>query len=352
MASIKMKKDKDGKVRFYVQVRIKGYPQQNAAFTRKTDAERWIQQTEAAIREGRHFKTVEAKKHSVGQMIDRYIRDVLPTKKRSEKKQTSQLNWWKERIGHCLLSDVTPALIAEQRDFLLKGKTMRGSIRSSSTVVRYMAALSHSFSIAMREWGWIEDSPCRKVSKPKEPRGRVRFLNEEERISLLQACRDSENPYLFIIVVLTLSCGFRQAEVMNLKWSAIDLQRGRIVLHETKNGEIRQAPLAGLALELVAALDKVRRIDTQLLFPGKFPKKPIIIRTAWLNALKKANIEDFRFHDLRHSTASYLAMNGATLAEIAEVLGHKTLAMVKRYAHISDTHTSKVVADMNQKIFG
>jgi len=68
--------------------------------------------------------------------------------------------------------------------------------------------------------------------------------------------------------------------------------------------------------------------------------------------MKTAQIEDFRFHDLRHSAASYLAMNGATLAEIADVLGHKTLAMVKRYAHISEQHTSKVVARMNENIFG
>ena len=68
--------------------------------------------------------------------------------------------------------------------------------------------------------------------------------------------------------------------------------------------------------------------------------------------MQKAEIEDFRFHDLRHCAASYLAMNGATLAEIAAVLGHKTLAMVKRYSHISEQHTASVVTRMNEKIFG
>ena len=88
------------------------------------------------------------------------------------------------------------------------------------------------------------------------------------------------------------------------------------------------------------------------LFPGKFPKKPIDIRSAWEMAVKRSEILDLRFHDLRHSCASYLAMNGASLAEIAEVLGHKTLAMVKRYAHLSENHTAKVVSSMNEKIFG
>lgn len=351
MASIKELSDKDGKNRYHVQIRIKGHPPQHGSFKRKTDAERWIQQTESAIREGRHFKTTESKKHTLGELIDRYIVDVLPTKKKSEKKQTNQLTWWKKQIGSYLLSDITPSLIAEQRDLLLRGITKRKKTRCPSTVVRYMAALSHAFTIAVKEWGWIEDSPIRKVTKPKESRGRVRFLSEDERIRLLQACRESTNPYLNTIVVLALSTGMRKAEILNLKWSDVDFEKCRVILHETKNGEVRQVPIVGHALELLRELDKIRRLDTQLLFPGKFPKKPIDIRTAWENAMEKTQLEDFCFHSLRHSCASYLAMNGASLAEIAEVLGHKTLAMVKRYAHLSESHTASVVSRMNEKIF-
>jgi len=96
---------------------------------------------------------------------------------------------------------------------------------------------------------------------------------------------------------------------------------------------------------------QVRHLSCNLVFPSKDFKKPIDLRTPFENALKRAEIEDFKFHDLRHSCASYLAMNGASLAEIAEILGHKTLQMVKRYAHLSDAHTSKVVASMNDRIF-
>ena len=105
MASIKELKDKDGKTRFHVQVRIKGSPPQYASFKRKTDAERWIQQTESAIREGRHFKTTEAKKHTLGALIDRYIKDVIPTKRKSEQRQGAQLIWWKKQLGRYLLSE-------------------------------------------------------------------------------------------------------------------------------------------------------------------------------------------------------------------------------------------------------
>ena len=97
---------------------------------------------------------------------------------------------------------------------------------------------------------------------------------------------------------------------------------------------------------------KIRRLDTDLLFPGTLNKnKPIDLRTPFEKALKTAGINDFRWHDLRHCCASYLAMNGASLGEIAEVLGHKTLSMVKRYSHLSDSHVSGVVSRMNQKIF-
>lgn len=352
MASIKERKDKEGKIRFNVQIRIKGFPPQFASFKRKTDADRWIQQTEAAIREGRHFKTREAKKHTLAQLIDRYLVDVLPTKRKCVQRQGAQLNWWKNQIGSYLLSDISPALIAEHRDKLLRGTTNRNNTRSPATVVRYMAALSHAFTIAINEWGWIEDSPISKVTKPKEPRGRTRFLNEDERLKLLQACKESQNPYLYPIVVLALSTGMRQAEVLNLKWSDVDLDKRRVILQETKNGEIRQVALTGHALELLKQLDKVRRIDTHLLFPGKNSNQPIDIRTAWENTLKRAEITNFKFHDLRHTCASYLAMNGASIAEISEILGHKTLAMVKRYAHLSETHTAGVVSRMNEKIFG
>ena len=109
---------------------------------------------------------------------------------------------------------------------------------------------------------------------------------------------------------------------------------------ERKNDERRALPLSGHALAEIKKLSNVRRIDTNLLFPDASGKKPIGIRSAWGRVMKDAGIKDFKFHDLRHSAASYLAMSGASLAEIAEVLGHKTLQMVKRYSHLSEQHTA------------
>ncbi len=358
MAVIEKRVTNEGKTSYRVKIRMKGYPPQTATFDRITDAKKWSQDTESAIRAGRHFKTSEAKRHTLAQLIDRYISDVLPKKTKnlhSQKIQKQQLLWWKDQIGSYLLSDVTPSLIAEYRDNLGKEEIRKDVYRSPATIVRYMAALSHAFTIAMREWMWVEDSPMRKVSKPKEPRGRVRFLSDDERKRLLIACKEYNHPYLYTITILALATGMRQGEIMGIKWDDVNFKDGYIILHETKNGERRRIPLAGHAKDVLKALHDKREIASSLVFADfktKIKGKIANMDNAWNNAVKTAKIENFRFHDLRHSAASYLAMNGASLAEIAEVLGHKTLQMVKRYAHLSEAHTSKVVARMNEKIFG
>lgn len=350
MATIEQRKA-GSNITYRVKIRLKGHPPQTATFERKTDAKRWGQQTETAIREGRHFRTTEAEKHTLAELVDRYLRDVMPSKPKSEVDQKRQLLWWKQQLGHHVLADVTAVVIAEHRDRLTGGLTPTGRQRSPATANRYLSALSHALTIAVTEWGWLDDNPMRKVRKLKEPRGRVRFLSDDERSRLLEACQ-AHSP-LYSIVVLALSTGARQGEILNLTWQDIDLARGMIILEETKNNERRSIPLQGHALELVKAMKKIRRIDTDLVFPAKRdPSKPLYVRSMWETTVKRAGIEDFRFHDLRHSAASALAMSGASLAEIADVLGHKTLQMVKRYAHLSEQHTAGVVARMNERIFG
>jgi integrase len=357
MGTILERKTSSGEVRYAAQVRLKGSKLQMATFNRKTDAKRWIQQTEAAIREGRHFRTAEAKRRTVAEMVDRYLQDVLPTKSaEAQRKQAAQLAWWRGAIGHLMLADATPRSLSAARDELARTPTSRGGQRSGATVVRYMAALSHVFTIAVREWEWLTVNPMQSVSRPKESRGRVRYLDEDERERLVAACRASKSQHLHSVVVLALSTGMRQGEILGLRWRDVDLERGRITLHETKNDERRVVPLVGPARDLLKARSKVRRLNSDLVFPAKARQgvepKPAEIRHVWRRAVQRAEIDDFRFHDLRHTAASYLAMNGATLSEIAAVLGHKTLSMVKRYAHLSEAHTTGVVERMNQRFLG
>jgi integrase len=352
MATINKHISSDGKTTYRVRIRLKGYPIQTATFERKTDANKWIQATESAIREGRHFKTSEARKHTFGEMIDRYIKDVLPKKSKQIPAQLSQLNRWKAELGSYVLADITVPLIVECRDKLGNEVTPRGNIRSPATVVRYMAALSHAFTIAVNEWEWLANSPMGKVGKPSEPRGRVRFLDSDERQRLLLACKSAPNKMLYLCVVLAIATGMRKAELMNLRWADVCLQDGYLILHQTKNGDRRRVPVSGRALELLNNHSKDRRLDTDLLFPSnKNSQQPIDLRKPWTTVLNETGIIDFHWHDLRHCFASYLAMNGASLTAIAELLGHKTLEMVKRYAHLSEGHVSTVSASMNATIF-
>ncbi|MFA5017543.1 MAG: tyrosine-type recombinase/integrase [Methylobacter sp.] len=248
MATITKRLTADGKPYYTAQVRLKGYPAQTATFNRLTDVKNWVTVTEAAIKEGRHFKTAEAKKHTFADLVDRYIKDVLPTKPKQAVRQKMQLEWWREKMGVYLLSDVTPALIVQYRNELSTGTTYRGTQRSPATVVRYMAALSHAFSIAVNEWEWLEDSPTRKVKNPTESDGRVRYLDDDERAKLLAACKESSNPLLYPCVILALSTGMRQGELMGLKWPDVNLKDNFLILHKTKNGTRRRVPLAGHGL--------------------------------------------------------------------------------------------------------
>jgi integrase len=101
------------------------------------------------------------------------------------------------------------------------------------------------YTIGVREWNWIEDNPVMKVSKPKEPRGRIRFLADEERDRLLESCKESKNRHLYTVVVLALSTGGRKNELLSLQWKDVDFKRGMITFHETKNGERRSAAIPG-----------------------------------------------------------------------------------------------------------
>jgi integrase len=236
MASIQGRKDGKGKTRWRVQIRIQGHPTVSKTFDRKTDAKDWAKQTETDIKRGQYFQSMESTKHTFGEMVDRYLKDVMPRKSEDQRRhQTQQLKWWKDQLGSFNLSEVSVPKIVEARDVLARKKVRGGKERSPASVNRYLAALSHVYSIASREWGWVEQSPMRKVGRLTEATGRVRFLSDGERSSLLKACKESSDDLLYPIVVLALSTGARQGEILNLRWGDVDLERKVIRLEKTKN---------------------------------------------------------------------------------------------------------------------
>ncbi len=205
----------------------------------------------------------------------------------------------------------------------------------------------------VKEWGWITENPVRKITKPTLSNARIRFLSEDEKVRLLDACQKSGCKVLYLAVLLALSTGMRYSEIMKLKKGDVDIGRNVITLKETKNGDVRSVPLVGTPLHLMKERLTIIPNQDALIFPStNDPKKPIDIRSAWERAVKLANIVDFRFHDLRHTVASYLAMSGYSLLDIGTLLGHKDMQSTKRYAHLSQEHKQRMVTTMTQKILG
>lgn len=350
MATILPRKRKDGKKSYRAIVRVLGFPTVAKTHRRKVDAELWAQAVESDLRCGRWIPSIDSLRRTVGEAIDRYIKDTLPlTGNRDADKTIKQLNLWKKHIGSHRLAHLSGSLIVEWRDRLATDPKY-GAPRSPATINRYLSALSRMLNIAVKEWRWLDRSPMESVNRMREPRGRVRFLSDDERKRLLAACKKSSNVFLYPLVVTAISTGARHGELTGLRWPDVNFNRGMLTFHETKNGERRSVPLTGHALDELKALFKVRKIDNDQVFPDRLGKEHTL-RVAFYKALEKAEIEDFRFHDLRHSAASYLAMSGATVSEIADILGHKTLQMVKRYSHLTDQHTVKVLTKMNAQIF-
>lgn len=339
---------------YRAKVRVKGHPQITASFARKIDAKRWAVDIETAIHSGRYFPQTH---HTLSDGISRYSNHYLSQLKDSAKR-SQHLAWWNDQIGHMRLVDIRSDTISKCKAILQTEPSNygrhRGRPRSDATVNRYVASVSAMFSYAVNEWEWIERNPCSKLKKLREGSGRTRFLTPDELSSLLTSCRNvADHPELELIVLIAVTTGMRRGEILNLRQPDIDRKRRRIIIRESKNGDSRSVPLVRQVLSALNALNMVTSIRREaLLFPKPETdiEKPLAIDRLWQKARKAAGLADFRFHDLRHTAASYLAMEGAGLREIADILGHKTLAMVKRYSHLTEDHKHQTVSRMADRV--
>lgn len=340
-------------VTFRVRFRKRGYPEDSKTFSELKLAKKWLIEQQRNADMGIYLPHLKASKRTLAEAVDRYLEVVLPRKLGNAANTIRHLNWWKKQLGEFALSAIRPQMIAEKRDELSKGVVRGNQLRNPATVVRYLSHLSHLFTIASREWEWVSENPVRKVSKPTVSPGRVRYLEKDEIKRLLDCTKQSKSKDLHAVVVMALGTGMRLSEIMNLRWDQVDVANEVIKLPTSKNGDPRFIPLKGFVLETVKL-----RIDPKgakahgLLFPSPYDvKRPTDIRSAWETAIKKSGIQNFRFHDLRHTTASYLAMSGKGLHDIATLLGHKDLQVTRRYSHLSNDYKANMVSELNTKLF-
>ena len=264
-------------------------------------------------------------------VIDEYLSNEYKGSRPKDEKR--KLGLFAEHFGSKHIRDIVKSDIATALSFL-------PSHLSNATKNRYKAAISVVFSYACREYD-LPDNPVRHIRSLTESRGRTRYLSDDERSRLFEVVRRSNWDKLYLLVLLAITTGARKSELTNLKWSDVDFDRQIAYISTTKNGEPKVLPLTEAA---VTELKQFSKQDNSLVFDSVVkPGRAYCFTKPWKKALNEAGIEDFTFHSLRHTCASYLAMNGASLLEIADVLGHKQIQMTKRYAHLCIDHKQKLI---------
>jgi integrase len=210
-----------------------------------------------------------------------------------------------------------------------------------STANRHLAALKHMFTKAV-EWDMVDEGTLKRIRRVNllpENNERLRYLMKEECQALIQAC----SPHLTPIVITALNTGMRKDEILSLEWERhVDLSHGVILLDKTKNQHQHGIPINLTLRSTLQSL--VRRIDSPYVFTDTTGRRFYDVKRAFHSACPKAGIKDFTFHDLRHTFASHLVMAGVDLLAVKELLGHKTLKMTLRYAHLSPSHKGKAIS--------
>ena len=332
---------KRGPKQWQAQVRRRGFPTQTKTFRTSAAADRWAQSIESEIGQGAFVSRMEAEHTTLADLLQRYRDEVTPIKKGAAA-ETIRLN----AFQRCSLA---PRFIATIRSVdIAKYRNERLAHVSSATVRRDLGVLSHVFEIARKEWGIHVPNPVRDIRMPPNGKARDRRLNRahdgavDEEARLLRACAEAHNKLLLPLVLLALETAMRQSELINLRWEHIDLARRTAHLPVTKNGESRTVPLSAKAIVVLKALGHVAGHRPFRAMTGEAAKR------SFIRAAKRANLDDFHFHDLRHEATTRFFEIGLNIMEVATITGHKDLRMLRRYTHLHAEELAKKLPDDTQ----
>lgn len=290
----------------------------------------------------------------ISQLIDAYM---LAYQGKDESRP-QRMRWWQDKIGRLTLNQIEDDHIffavdelSKQRGRYYKGLDANGNKiykaknkpLAPATLNRYVATIGALFTWAIKSRiapkGWVH--PCRGIDRRPENNERVRFLNDSELDSLMTTIKSSSWKKLYLMVLLGITTGARKGELKRLKWKDIDMEKRVAYTGITKNGDRKTTALLP---KVIDELKKYQSQANQYIFASeRIPTQPYSFDKVWLKAVQEAKIKDFHFHDLRHSCASYLVQNHATLVEVADVLGHRDLRTTRRYAHLGTEHKSNLV---------
>ncbi|MDH4186041.1 MAG: tyrosine-type recombinase/integrase [Nitrospira sp.] len=275
--------------------------------------------------EGAFFDKAEEPNYTFGEMMKRYLaeRSVLKAPK-SRVRDGSALKHLLPIFGEMVLSEVTPKTLAAYRS------QRRTAGAATATINKELQLVRHAFNVAMREWEWCHTNPMHRVALESAHNAVDRWLTEDEEVRLFQAAP----PWLQEIMAFALNTGMRQGEILALQWQDVDFYRGTLVVMKSKNRERRTIPLNNIVFALLTEKKAAGREDGPVFVTGQGnPLKVRYLVRTFTKARNRAGIQDFRFHDLRHTFASRLVQRGIDLYKVQRLLGHKTGIMTQRYAH-------------------
>ena len=306
-----------------------GNPTQTRTFLTRLEAEKWARAVESEIDKGQFVSVSEAQRTTLGEIILRYLAEVTPTMKGATEDAIRLKAMMRHPIASWSMANLSAARIAAFRD-------ERMHQVSAGTVIRELAYLSAIINHARREWGINAPNPVQLVRKPSSPPARARVLTDAEIAKLFQALEPTgrRSHWTKPIVQLALATAMRRGELLSLRWEHIDLHARVALLPDTKNGESRIVPLSSTAIQTLAALP---RHISGAVFPVKF----FSLDAAFKRGLRRARLQDVRFHDLRLTAITRLATKLPNVIELAAVSGHKSLAMLNRYYHPNAAELAK-----------
>ena len=303
---------------------------------RKSDAIALYQQRKSDIRAGVKLpENMRHKTETVGKVIDAAIEWHESRGSKSLRTTRQQLQYIKSAMGNRIAADLKPA---DVDSWLTAHEAW-----TPATKNRYKSALGKALQLAVVS-GHLSRNVARLVTARAENNARVRWMRPEEEERVVKVMREfcpGQLPAFYV----ALNTGMRMSEQFGLTWDRVDFERRKLFLATTKNGESREVPMNKTVLALLTDLNAAK--TGEFVFPTERKYKasrPLLNPRQWFEiVLEKAKVDNFHWHDLRHTFASRLVMKGIDLHTVSKLMGHKTLTVTQRYAHLSPEHNLAAV---------
>ena len=317
--------------KFQAQVRRDGITPVSKTFTHKKDAVVWVRGLEARIDAG-ETNVSAPKATTLAHLLSRYSQEVTPAKKGCDPEQRRLSRLLRDPIAATPLSKLTSSKLAEFRD-----RRLHDGVRAAQYD---LILIKHCIKIARLEWGVpMPNNPVDAVRIPNGIKRRERRLTDGEYNSLMQASQSCKNTLIWPMVDFAIETGMRRSEILSLRWENLSDQERIASLPDTKNGSKRDVPLTQKAAQVIAGLP-AHTVNI-------FPTSDYAVRHSWDRLVRRAGIEDLRFHDLRHEAISRFFEMGLSVPEVALISGHKDYRMLASYNHTDARYVLNKIRSYN-----